>query len=129
MSFDEYPNGHVSLVGFAITALMGLASLPEWASGQNDAARPHAEGSPAQPGAAAPATAAGASFYVAVGGRPENDGSLAKPWPTVEFALSKVGAGNTVVVRPGIYRGPWQIRNHPAKPGGPPTLITSEGVQ
>ena len=73
------------------------------------------------------ATAApAASYFVAVDGQAGNDGSHAKPWPSVEFALSKVGAGNTIIVRPGVYRGPWQIRNHPAEPGGPPTIIQSE---
>ena len=66
------------------------------------------------------------SFYVALEGRPENDGSSAKPWPSVEHALSQVGAGNTIIVKPGIYQGPWQIRDHPASPGGPPTIIKSE---
>ena len=73
------------------------------------------------------ATAApAASYFVAVDGQAGNDGSHAKPWPTVEFALSKVGTGNTIIVRPGVYRGPWQIRNHPAEPGGSPTIIQSE---
>lgn len=73
------------------------------------------------------ATAApAATYFVATDGKAENDGSREKPWPAVGHALSKVGAGNTIVVRPGVYRGPWQIRNHPAKPGGPPTIIQSE---
>ena len=46
------------------------------------------------------------TFYVATDGKPTNDGSRDKPWPSVEFALQKVGSGNTIVVRPGIYRGP-----------------------
>jgi pimeloyl-ACP methyl ester carboxylesterase len=80
--------------------------------------------SPARTGIA-PATTR-ATFYVAVDGRVESDGSLAQPWPSVEYALSKVGAGNTIIVKPGIYQGRWQIRNHPAKSDGPPTIIRSE---
>jgi len=73
------------------------------------------------------ATAApAASYFVATDGKAGNDGSLAKPWPSVEFALSKVGAGNTIIVRPGIYPGGWQIRRYPAKPDGPPTIVKSE---
>jgi len=131
MLFDHRISGRVSCNGLLLAGLVALASPPSWAA-QNDPAKRDAEGSPAQPRAAAPATAPAASFYVALGGRPENDGSSAKPWPSVEFALSKVGAGNTVIVRPGIYRGPWQIRNHPAKPAverapqPPPTIVKSE---
>ncbi len=66
------------------------------------------------------------TYYVAHSGTQENDGSLAKPWPSVEFALSKVGPGNTVIVRPGNYQNTWQIRDQPAKPGGPPTIVKSE---
>ena len=70
--------------------------------------------------------ASGGSFYVAVDGRPDNDGSAARPWPSIEHALSRVGAGNTIIVKPGLYRGAVQIRNHPARPEGPPTVIRSE---
>jgi len=126
MLFGQHGRGRVSCTGLLLAGLTAFASLPGRATGQNDPAKPRVEGGLAQPGAAAPATASGASFYVALGGRSENDGSPAKPWPTVEFALSKVGAGNTVIVKPGIYRGSWQIRNHPAKPGGPPTIVKSE---
>ncbi|MHB1036383.1 MAG: right-handed parallel beta-helix repeat-containing protein [Pirellulales bacterium] len=76
--------------------------------------------------ALAAVSAEAATFYVATDGKPENDGSSAKPWASVEFALAKVGAGNTIIVRPGFYQGPWQIRNVAAKPGGPPTVIRSE---
>ncbi len=32
--------------------------------------------------------APGASYFVATNGKAENDGRRAKPWPSVEFALS-----------------------------------------
>ena len=54
-------------------------------------------------------TADGAVYYVAADGKPDNDGSRDKPWPSVEYALSKVGGGQTILVRPGVYRGPIQI--------------------
>jgi hypothetical protein len=37
--------------------------------------------------------------YVATDGQAENDGSRAKPWPSVEHALSKLGGGHTIIVR------------------------------
>jgi hypothetical protein len=74
----------------------------------------------------AAAAAPGATYYVATDGKADNDGSQAKPWPNAVFALSKVGVGNTIIVRPGIYRGKWRFYNYPAKPGGPPTIIQSE---
>ena len=48
--------------------------------------------------------------YVATDGKAENDGSDENPWPSVEYALLKIGGGNTIIVKPGIYRGPIQIR-------------------
>jgi parallel beta-helix repeat protein len=77
----------------------------------------------AQP-AVKPASAG--TYYVSLDGKPEFDGSMEKPWPSVEYALSKVGAGNTIIVKPGLYSGPWQIRNYTAKPEGPLTLVKSE---
>jgi len=125
MLFGQDGGGRVSCIGLLLSGLMAFAGLPSRAASQS-AATNRTEGGPAQPGAAAPATAPGASFYAAIGGRHENDGSSAKPWPSVEFALSRVGAGNTVMVKPGSYRATWQIRNHPAKSGGPPTIVKSE---
>ena len=70
------------------------------------------------------ATAApAASYFVATDGKPENDGIVQSPGPPWSLPCRKWAPGNTIIVRPGIYRGPWQIRNHPAKPGGPPTII------
>ncbi len=68
----------------------------------------------------------GATYYVAPDGTEDGDGSAAGPWPSVEYALSRVGGGNTIILRAGIYRGPFQIRNHPAPPDGPPTIIKPE---
>jgi hypothetical protein len=76
--------------------------------------------------ALAATTAYGASFYVAIDGRPENDGSLAKPWPSVEYALSQVGGKHTIIVKPGIYRGPMQIAKQYAGTKERPTVIQSE---
>ena len=73
------------------------------------------------------ATAARAdTYYVAADGKPENDGAWAKPWPSVEYALSKVGGGHTIIVKPGIYRGPIQIAKQYAGTKERPTVIKAE---
>jgi len=46
----------------------------------------------------ATSTTRGDVFYVAVDGRPENNGSPAKPWPSVEYALAQVGGGHNLIV-------------------------------
>lgn len=65
-------------------------------------------------------------YYVARDGKPENDGSKEKPWPSVEYALSKVGGGHTIVVRPGVYPGPIEIPKSYAGTEAHPTVIRSE---
>ena len=65
-------------------------------------------------------------FYVSTDGKPEGDGSKEKPFPSVEAALGKVGGGNTIIVRPGIYRGPIQIAKRFAGTKETPTTIKSE---
>ncbi|MDP2899089.1 MAG: right-handed parallel beta-helix repeat-containing protein [bacterium] len=73
------------------------------------------------------AMAAGAgTYYVATDGKPENDGSSAKPWPSVEYALSRVGGGHTILVKPGLYRGPIEIGKQYAGTKERPTVIRSE---
>ena len=49
------------------------------------------------------------TYYVATDGKPDGDGSREKPWPSLDFALKKVGGGNTIVLRPGFYRGPLDV--------------------
>ena len=67
-----------------------------------------------------------ANFYVATDGKIENDGSRAKPWPSVEHALSQVGGGHTIIVKPGLYRGPIQIAKQFAGTRERPTVLQSE---
>ena len=67
-----------------------------------------------------------ASYYVGPDGRPEGDGSRERPWPSVEHALSQVGSGQTIIVKPGIYRGPIQIARQFAGTRERPTVIRSE---
>ena len=70
--------------------------------------------------------AGGGAYYVATDGKAENDGSAAKPWPSVEHALSKAGGGHTILVRPGIYRGPLVIARQYAGTEAQPTVIRAE---
>ena len=75
---------------------------------------------------AAVATSADAGYYyVATDGEEDNDGSTEKPWHSVEYALSKVGGGKTIIVKPGIYRGPIQIAKQYAGTEEKPTVIKS----
>jgi parallel beta-helix repeat protein len=66
------------------------------------------------------------TYYVATDGKPDFPGSKEKPWPSVEYALSKVGGGHTIIVKPGIYRGPMQIAKQYAGTKERPTVIQSE---
>jgi parallel beta-helix repeat protein len=66
------------------------------------------------------------TYYVATDGKPGNDGSSARPWPSVEYALSKVGGGHAIVVRLGLYRGPIEIGKDYAGTKDRPTVIKSE---
>ena len=65
------------------------------------------------------------TYYIAGDGKAENNGSHDKPWPSVEFALEKVGGGNTIVFRPGIYRGPVHIAKKYAGTEKSPTILHS----
>ncbi len=66
------------------------------------------------------------TYYVATDGKPDFPGSKEKPWPSVEYALSKVGGGHTIIVKPGIYHGPMQIAKQYAGTKERPTVIQSE---
>jgi parallel beta-helix repeat protein len=48
---------------------------------------------------------AATTYYVAIGGMNGNDGSSDHPWATLQHAADTVGPGDTVIVRPGSYRG------------------------
>jgi parallel beta-helix repeat protein len=66
------------------------------------------------------------TYYVAADGKTDFSGSKEKPWPSVEYALSKVSGGHTIVVRPGLYRGPIWIEKKFAGTKQQPTVIKSE---
>jgi parallel beta-helix repeat protein len=66
------------------------------------------------------------TYYVATDGKPDNNGSHEKPWPSVNMALEKVGGGNTIVVLPGEYRDPIFIKDAYSGTEQSPTVIRSE---
>lgn len=72
-----------------------------------------------------PAAQAG-TFYVSGEGKADGDGSKEKPFASVEAGLAKVGGGHTILVRPGVYRGPIQIPRQYAGTKEAPTVIKSE---
>ncbi|PYQ18307.1 MAG: hypothetical protein DMF81_25295, partial [Acidobacteria bacterium] len=46
------------------------------------------------------------TYYVATyGSDTTGDGSLMKPWATIEHALGAIPDGSTILVRPGTYNG------------------------
>jgi len=73
-----------------------------------------------------PMNASAASYYVVTDGKAGNDGSQEKPFPSVEAALAKVGGGQTIILKPGIYRGPMLIDKAYAGTKAHPTVIKSE---
>lgn len=78
-------------------------------------------------GALAMATAANAgTYYVATNGLPTNTGTAASPWPSVNYALWKVGGGHTIIVKPGVYTEPIRVQLGHAGTEASPTIIRSE---
>ena len=63
------------------------------------------------------------TYYVAPNGAAENDGSAARPWPSVEVALAKAGGGHTIVLAPGIYLGGINVARQFAGTADAPTVI------
>lgn len=70
--------------------------------------------------------ACAATVYVSPDGRPEGDGSAERPWPSVQFALEKVGGGQTVIMKPGQYPGDIKIDVPYAGTPDSPTIIRAQ---
>lgn len=68
----------------------------------------------------------GGTYYVAPDGHESNDGTRNRPWPSVGYALLKVGGGTTILLKPGTYAGPIVIRKMYSGTQARPTLIRSE---
>ena len=50
-----------------------------------------------------PVRAAATTYYVATDGDNNNPGTLAEPWGTIQYAANNIAAGDTVLVRGGVY--------------------------
>jgi hypothetical protein len=70
-------------------------------------------GAPALVATSAPASASSEQYFVAPWGSDSASGSRSRPFRTIEHAMETVRAGDTVVVRKGVYRE--RIRLRPAK--------------
>lgn len=68
----------------------------------------------------------GATYYVSPKGTVDNDGTSERPWPSVQYALDKVGGGNTFILKAGIYPGPIAISKAYSGQPDSPTVIKSE---
>ncbi|MBI2929916.1 MAG: right-handed parallel beta-helix repeat-containing protein [Verrucomicrobia bacterium] len=64
--------------------------------------------------------------YVSTDVKADGDGSKDRPFASVEAVLEKVGGGHTIIVKPGVYRGPIQIAKRFAGTKAAPTVIKSE---
>lgn len=62
------------------------------------------------------------TYYVSPGGSDSNPGSLEAPWQTIQQACDRAVAGDTVVIREGVYRINREIR--PANSGTAENWIT-----
>jgi parallel beta-helix repeat protein len=69
--------------------------------------------------------AAGNSYYISPSGNTSNDGTQSSPWPSVLYALSKVGGGNTFILEPGTY-GPILVGRTYGGTSASPTVIRSQ---
>ncbi len=65
-------------------------------------------------------------YYVSPAGKAENDGTSARPWPSVQFALAAVGGGHTIILRAGEYPGPIYIPKTAAGTAYNRTVIQAE---
>lgn len=63
-------------------------------------------------------------YFVSPSGSERNNGSQASPWPSVEYALSKISGGNIITLMPGVYRDPIVVDVQSAT--GYPTVIQSQ---
>ena len=65
------------------------------------------------------------SYYVSPTGSVSNLGTQSSPWPSVAFALSQVGGGNTIILEPGTY-SPILVHRGDGGTSAHPTVIESQ---
>ena len=66
-----------------------------------------------------------AGYYVSPTGSTTNTGTQSSPWPTVAYALSKVGGGHTIILEPGTY-APILVPRTYGGTSASPTVIESQ---
>jgi parallel beta-helix repeat protein len=105
------------LTQFLAVILLGLLASADSSRSQDES-----------PGAPAPNPSgrAGAALYVdggsAAGSDSPGNGSEAKPWRTIGYGISRLGAGDTLYVKAGTYNETLDITG-PAGSAGAPTVI------
>ncbi len=67
-------------------------------------------------------SAGGSTYYMATSGSDKNDGSISRPWATLNHAMTKLKPGNTLLIRGGTY-DPTQVRWTKSGAAGKPITI------
>ena len=70
-----------------------------------------------------------AEYFVATNGNDSADGTLTAPFQTIQSAFNKASAGDTILLRAGIYREAIALKNKSGKDGAPITLKAYAGEQ
>lgn len=60
----------------------------------------------------------GNTYYVAVNGNDQNNGSIVAPWRTIQKAVDNLAPGDTLLVRGGVYNEFVTLRNSGTESGG-----------
>ena len=77
---------------------------------------------------AVPASTTGITYYVSASGSDANDGkSVGAPLATVKKAISKIAAGDTVLIKAGLYREGIDLSNAPSGTAAKPITFGSYG--
>ena len=66
------------------------------------------------------------TFYVATTGSDSADGSTAHPWNSIDYALSQLAGGSTLVIRSGVYLGGVHVDPSCNGTASKPTIIKAE---
>lgn len=73
-----------------------------------------------------PSVSMAETYYIAPNGQDKGNGTRKAPWPSVDYALGKVGGGNIIVLLPGMYQGPIIIKKEWAGTEMSPTVIRAD---
>lgn len=73
-----------------------------------------------------PSVSLAATYFIAPDGQDRGNGTREAPWPSVSYALGKVGGSNTIVLLSGMYRGPIIIEKKWAGTQASPTVISAD---